>query len=127
MTIRTTRGVLVRLLSLAIVSAGLAPYSFAGVIGTEYVAQSEAHAASTARVEAFLARSDVAEQFVRLGVDREMVEARLAGLTSEELLSLERHIDEQIAGGDALSLIGAVFLVLLILELVGVTDIFKSV
>ncbi len=40
---------------------------------------------------------------------------------------LEAEMDRQIAGGDALSLIGAVFLVLLILELVGVTDVFKSI
>ena len=36
-------------------------------------------------------------------------------------------IDQQIAGGDILAVIGIVFVVLLILELVGVTDIFKSI
>jgi hypothetical protein len=40
---------------------------------------------------------------------------------------LEGSLDRQIAGGDAIAVIGVVFLVLLILELVGVTDIFKSI
>ena len=48
-------------------------------------------------------------------------------MTTAELLELESRFDEQVAGGDALGVIGAVFLVLLILELVGVTDIFKSI
>jgi len=48
-------------------------------------------------------------------------------LTQAELITLESQFNEQIAGGDALAVIGAVFLVLLILELVGVTDVFKSI
>jgi hypothetical protein len=57
-----------------------------------------------------------------------VIEARVRGLTTAELLALESRIEQQVAGaGDALTLIGAVFLVLLILELLGVTDIFKSI
>jgi len=54
------------------------------------------------------------------------VEARLAAMTPEERAQLNARIDEMPAGGDVLVLIGAVFLVLLILELVGVIDIFKK-
>jgi len=60
------------------------------------------------------------------GVDQAIVQERLQGLTQAELITLESQFNQQIAGGDALGIIGAVFLVLLILELVGVTDIFKS-
>jgi hypothetical protein len=48
-------------------------------------------------------------------------------LSDSELLLLEAEMDRQVAGGDALAVIGTVFLVLLILELVGVTDIFKKI
>jgi hypothetical protein len=121
------RGFLVRLLSVALVSAGFAQFSFAGVIGTEYLVETDSRAASLERIETFLAREDVARQLGAFGVDEAIIEARLAGLTSVELLALEGRIEEYTAGGDALALIGAVFLVLLILELVGVTDIFKSI
>jgi hypothetical protein len=52
---------------------------------------------------------------------------RVNNMTNAELLALEGQIDEQVAGGDALAVVGIVFVVLLILEIVGVTDIFKSV
>ena len=48
------------------------------------------------------------------------------GLSSAELLELEGQLDSQVAGGDVVAIVGVVFIVLLILELVGVTDIFKS-
>ena len=82
---------------------------------------------SLSRIEGLLAREDVAKQMMALGVQPEQVMARLDAMTSEELRMLESRFDEQVAGGDAIAIIGTVFLVLLILELVGVTDIFKSI
>lgn len=127
MNLKIFRGFLVRLLSVALVSAGFAQFSFAGVVGTEYLVEADSRAASLERIETFLARDDVAQQLSAFGVDEASIEARLAGLTGAELLALEGRIEEHTAGGDVLGLIGAVFLVLLILEIVGVTDIFKSV
>ena len=124
---RTFKGFLVRLVSVALVAAGFTQFSFAGVVGTEYLVEADARGASVARIEAFIAREDVAQQLRILGVDDSNIEARLAGLTTAELLALEGRIEQQTAGADALGVIGAVFLVLLILELVGVTDIFKSI
>ncbi|MDH3546321.1 MAG: PA2779 family protein [Gammaproteobacteria bacterium] len=123
----TARGFLVRLISVSLICMGFAQVSSAGMIGTEYLIDSAARDASLARIEVLLAREDVARQLVALGVDQNIVAKRLHGLSNAELLALEGQIDAQVAGGDALGLIGAVFLVLLILELVGVTDIFKSI
>jgi len=106
---------------------GFAQAAPAGVIGTGYLVDGEARAASLARIEVALAREDVARQLTALGVDRAVLSERLGSLSNAELLELEGTIDEHVAGGDILGLIGAVFVVLLILELVGVTDIFKSV
>ena len=61
-----------------------------------------------------------------LGVDPAAVDARVARLTDSELQSLADRMQQMPAGGDALAIIGIVFLVLLILELVGVIDIFKK-
>ncbi len=124
---RTFKGFLVRLVSVALVATGFTQFSFAGVVGTEYLIEADARDASITRIETFLAREDVAQQLRVLGVDEANIEARLAGLTSAELLTLEGRIEQHTAGADALGIIGAVFLVLLILELVGVTDIFKSI
>ena len=115
-----------RLVSVSIVCMGFAQVAPAGMIGTAYMLEDESRAASVSRIEVLLARQDVARQLQAFGVDRALVVERLNGLSHAELLELEGQLDSQVAGGDIIGLIGAVFVVLLILELVGVTDIFKS-
>jgi hypothetical protein len=127
MKFKRSRGIFVRILSVALVTAGFAQTAFAGTIATDYMLESEARDERIARVEAILARDDVAAQMEKMGVDAAMVSERLDNLTDDELMTLEARIDTETAGGSALGVIGAVFLVLLILELVGVTDIFKSI
>lgn len=127
MGLQKARGALLRLVSVSIVCMGFAQAAPAGMIGTAYMLDEESRAASLSRIEILLAREDVGRQLEAFGVDRAMVLERLSGLSSAELLELEGQIDSQVAGGDILAVIGIVFVVLLILELVGVTDIFKSI
>lgn len=77
-----------------------------------------------AKLQTALAREDVRQELVAMGVDPLQVDARVAALTPEELRQLQLKINDLPAGSSALAIIGAVFLVLLILELVGVTNIF---
>lgn len=126
MGLQRARGALLRLISVSIVCMGFAQAAPAGMIGTAFLLDDESRAASLSRIEVLLARDDVARQLEAFGVERSMVLERLNGLSHAELLELEGQLDSQVAGGDIIGLIGAVFVVLLILELVGVTDIFKS-
>ena len=126
MKLQKARGALLRLVSVSIVCMGFAQVAPAGMIGTAHMLQEETRAASLSRVEVFLARADVGRQLEAFGVEQAMVVERLNGLSTAELLELEGQLDSQVAGGDAIAIIGVVFLVLMILELVGVTDIFKS-
>jgi len=121
------RILILRVVSVSLICVSFAQFAPAGMIGTGYMIESEGRAESLSRMEMLLARDDVAGQLVALGVDQATVMERLNGLSTAELLELEGQMDQQIAGGDILGLIGAVFVVLLILELVGVTDIFKSI
>lgn len=121
------RAWVLRAVSISLVCLGFSQVAPAGMISTSQLIDEEAHAASVSRIELLLAREDVAERMVELGVQPQQVMARLDAMTTAELLELESRFNEQVAGGDALGVIGAVFLVLLILELVGVTDIFKSI
>jgi hypothetical protein len=120
------RNFIVRLTSLSLLSLGLAQASGAAMISTQQVVQSEARDARIARVATVLARQDVAKQLVLFGVDPLAVQLRVDNMTDAELLSLEGNLDKRIAGGDAVAIVGAVFIVLIILELVGVIDIFKA-
>lgn len=116
-----------RYVSVAIISMGFVQVSGAGVINTQQMIDSEVRQERLIRLESYLLRQDVANQLIEYGVAPEMVTERIKHMTGAELAALEGKLESQIAGGDALGVIGAVFLVLLILELVGVTDIFKSI
>jgi hypothetical protein len=54
-----------------------------------------------------------------------MAQERVRAMTDAELAVLDEQLAEMPYGGDLLAVIGVVFIVLLILELVGVIDIFK--
>ena len=127
MGLQRARGALLRLVSVSIICMGFAQAAPAGMIGTAHMLDDESRAASISRIDVLLAREDVGRQLEAFGVDRAVVVERLNGLSSAELLELEGQLEEQVAGGDILAVIGIVFVVLLILELVGVTDIFKSI
>jgi hypothetical protein len=65
---------------------------------------------------------------VLLGVNPDEVRQRVEALSDQELNMLAQHIDDLPAGAGAegvLVVIGIVFLVLIILELVGVTNVFS--
>lgn len=79
-------------------------------------------------VDAWLARDQVAQELAALGVDPEMARLRVAALSSAEIAELAQNIEDAPAGGNGVIVVlGVTFLVLLILELVGVIDIFKKV
>ena len=103
------------------------PAAQAAMLGTGSADKQSQTASSTGTVEAFLSRDSVRQQLIALGVDPEMASVRAASLTAEERMELEQKIEQLPAGAGALEVIGIVFLVLLILELVGVTDIFKKI
>lgn len=97
----------------------------AGVISTLDAIQSTQAQADLAKINGLLAHDHVREQMHALGVDEAHVQARLARLTDAELNELASRIDTAPAGG-LLEVVGVVFVVLLILEAVGVIDIFKK-
>ena len=126
MGLQRVRGALARLVSVSIICMGFAQVAPAGMIGTAHLVNEESRAASLSRIEVLLARQDVSRQLEAFGVDPALVAERLNGLSHAELMQLEGQIESQVAGGDVVAIVGVVFIVLLILELVGVTDIFKS-
>jgi Family of unknown function (DUF6627) len=120
------RGMIASILCVAVLNLSSPLVAQAGVIGTLQAAEAQHRAADLATVSSALARDQVRAQLGAMGVDAVQVESRLAALTDGELRQLAGQIESLPAGADALAVIGIVFLVLLILELVGVIDIFKK-
>ena len=78
-------------------------------------------------LENLFAREDVQDQLVRMGVDPNDAANRLASLTPDELSMLQDRLDKLPAGANFLAILGIVLIVLIVLELVGITDVFTEV
>ena len=96
----------------------------AGIVSTESLIDAQA---DREKVAVFLSREDVQTQLVKQGVNPIAALQRIDRLTDSEIASLADRIDTLPAGGDALGVALIVFLVLLITDIAGVTDIFPFV
>lgn len=74
-----------------------------------------------------LAREEVQLALKRHGVDPALAAERVAALNDQELMLLAEDLENLPAGQGLLGTLGVVAIVLLILELVGVIDIFKKI
>ena len=103
----------------------------AGLVTTEQVVEQRSAASDRERLTAVLLRDDVRQQMEALGVDREEALARLAGLSDQEVQQIAGRIDQLPAGQNVLVgvlvIAGVVFIVLVVMDLLGVTDVFPFI
>ena len=98
----------------------------AEIIGTLTAIEATQRDRNLEKVSAALAGDEVRSRLAGLGVQPADVEARVAALTDDELRTLAERLDSMPAGAGVIELLGIIFIVLLVLELVGVIDIFKK-
>jgi len=108
-------------LIVSIIGLGMPTSSPAAIVGT-----AELHASvKRDQVTGFLERAEVQARMQDLGVDPADARARVAALSDDEISGLADRIDQMPAGGsDVLTAAVVVFLVLIILDLLGITNIF---
>lgn len=115
----------IAILSVAILNLGMAGAVQAAIVDTSALVTTSREA-DLSTVRARLDRAEVRAQFEEMGVDATAVDRRIASLNDRELHRLAVDMQNAPAGGDAVWIVGAVFIVLIILELTGVIDIFKK-
>ncbi len=115
----------IAILSAALLNMGMAGAAQAAIVDTSALVTTTREADLTT-VRAQLDRAEVRAQFEEMGVDAAAVDRRIAALNDRELHRLALDMQSAPAGGDAVWIVGAVFIVLIILELTGVIDIFKK-
>ena len=102
-----------------------------GIIGTESVINTLQGEKSRARITAFLERQEVQEALVQKGIDPTQAKKRVASLTDQEISRICKMLDKLPAGGDGVgAVVGAIvliFFVLLITDLLGLTNVFPFV
>ena len=107
-------------------SMSLPQVAYAGLIGTQALVDQHAQVQTQTQFDRILAQEVVRDKLLAMGVSTDAIQARIAAMTEDELQLLEKHFADLPAGAGVIEVVGIVFVVLLILELVGVTDIFSA-
>lgn len=105
----------------------MVPAAQANMISTQAMLQQDQRSERLAHVRELLAQEQIAEQMIKLGVDPSQVQARVAALTDAQLQQLENRLTDLPAGAGAFAVIGVVFVILLVLEVVGAINLFNTV
>ncbi len=103
----------------------------AKMVTTDQVLEHADPGSDRERVESFILREDVQRQLVLQGINPEEAASRVASLSNGEIQQIAGRLDELPAGeGGVGAVVGAIliiFLVLLITDLLGLTDVFPFV
>jgi hypothetical protein len=109
------------------------PYqaAWAALVPTEVAVDSTGATAAREKIKNFLSRQDAQSYLNSTGIDPNEAKAIVDSLTDAEALMVSKHVETMPAGGNAVGIIvGAlllVFIILLITDLAGLTDVFPFV
>lgn len=109
------------ILSLAIVAAPMTLH--ADMVSTNQLLTSEERSSQIELVETFMAREEVRNQMESLGVDPALAVERVASMTDSQLQQLAFNIESMPAGSGGLGVVIAVLVIILLLEILGITNI----
>ncbi len=116
------------LMVMSVVPIGLTQ---AKMVTTDQVLEHADPGSDRERIESFILREDVQKQLVLQGINPEEAASRVASLSNGEIQQIAGRLDELPAGeGGVGAVVGAIliiFLVLLITDLMGLTDVFPFV
>lgn len=114
------------LLSIALVCTSVSNAHGALVGNGQVINHLQANSARSVLLQS-IQRADVKAQLQAMGVSPADIEDRVNTMTAEEVAQLNRHIAELPAGGDVLGVILIVFIVFVITDVIGATDIFPFI
>lgn len=113
------------LVSTAILSLGMyMPAAQAAMVSTDALLADIQGSSARIQLQTTLQRTDVQQALLEKGVDPLAVQARVDALSDAEVTQLAAQLDALPAGGDGLGTIVFLFLVLVVLDIVCLTNIF---
>ena len=105
-----------------LVSLMLAPAARAGMVNTpDLLVQGMSLPAMTGK------RELIEQQLVELGVDAQQAAVRVAALSDDQVTDIAGRLDQLPAGGDGVGILLTIFIVFVITDVIGATDIFPFI
>ena len=114
------------LLSLSLIILPIMPAQAAIVGNAELFGSAATSTDRTLLIEA-LDRDSARQQLAALGISQEQAMERIAQMTDQEIAQLNQQLADLPAGGDVLGIIVLIFLVFVITDVIGATDIFPFI
>jgi hypothetical protein len=114
------------LLSLSLIILPIAPTQAALVGNAELFASSSLDTDRTELLAA-LDRDSARQQLAALGISQEQAMERIAQMTDLEIAQLNQQLADLPAGGDVLGVVVLIFIVFIITDVIGATNIFPFI
>ena len=99
----------------------------AAMVSTGDIISSASEQETRAQVLAILDQDQARDALLSLGVAPADVEQRVQDMTSAELQAFSQQVEEMQAGGSAVGVIILIFVILIVLDLLGTTNIFPVI
>jgi hypothetical protein len=112
------------ILIVSTISLGIPLNAQAAIVSSNAALTEVASTANRDKVQAFLARADVAQGLQERGLSAVDASARVNAMTDREVADLAGRIDQAPAGGEILGVLFTVFIVLLVTDILGLTKVF---
>lgn len=117
-----------RILSaMMIVSGLLSVTAQAAMVSTQDLVATEAQQLDRTQVLALLDKTEARAALLDLGVNPADVEARVNQMSADELQAFSQQVEQMQAGGSAVGVVVLVFVILIVLDLLGTTNIFPAI
>jgi hypothetical protein len=108
-------------------AAGSFSTAFAGMVGTEQLLVAEQVQMDREQLLATLSRAEVKQQLSDMGVDPLQAAERVARMTDAEIAALSEGLGDLPAGSGVLGAVVLIFVVFVITDVIGATDIFPFI
>lgn len=96
----------------------------AALISTEQANAHQSREVNQQKISQALNRPELVRQLESMGVSTDQARQRVQALTDQELAMLADQTDRLPAGGDFFGTVGAIFIILLITDILGFTKVF---
>lgn len=124
----TLHRTLARMMAAMMVIIGLMSASAqAAMVSTSDVLSTASEQETRAQVLAILDQDEARDTLLSLGVAPADVEQRVKDMTNAELQAFSKQVEEMQAGGSAVGVIILIFVILIVLDLLGTTNIFPVI
>jgi hypothetical protein len=114
-------------LAFSVFNLAFAGVANAGILSSSDIVTAEQVQLDRAQLKSLFARADVQDKLIAMGVDVAAAQARVDTMSEQEIQQMTASMDEMPAGAGFVEALVLAFLILVVLEVTGVTDVLPNI